>query len=176
MTETRQLAENKLILLYIIDRIDLPVSNHHITRIVLENNYMNYFMLQQYLNELCSDNLLKCEKQDEKTLYSITKDGRQILSYFTNLVPSRVKTTINSIALSLRKNIKNETHITADYLPGNCNDFIAVCKVMEDNFTLIELSIAVGTQKDAQTICENWKKYSYLIYPELIESLMKKRN
>ena len=48
----RQLAENKLILLYIIDKLEIPVSNLQMTKIILENKIMNYFLLQQYLDEL----------------------------------------------------------------------------------------------------------------------------
>ena len=48
----QELAENKLLLLYIFDKIQLPVSNNLITEIVLENNLFNYFHIQQYLSEL----------------------------------------------------------------------------------------------------------------------------
>ena len=41
---TLELAENKLLLLYIIKSIKYPISNTQLTDIVLENSFINYFM------------------------------------------------------------------------------------------------------------------------------------
>ena len=47
-----ELAENKLLLLYILKTLRQPISNTQLTEIVLENSFINYFTLQQYVNEL----------------------------------------------------------------------------------------------------------------------------
>lgn len=173
---SRELAENKLILLYIIDKINLPINNLQITKIILENRYMNYFLLQQFLKELCESGLLSPQEKEGKTFYTITNSGKQTLSYFVNLIPVGIKTRIDESFTSLKKRIKNETYITADYTPESENEFIVSCKVSEDKFSLIDLDIMVGTKSDARAICENWKKHSQKIYSEIIESLIKKRD
>lgn len=172
----RELAQNKLILLYVIDSINMPVSNLTITKLILENKFMNYFMLQQFLNELCDSNFLSSELIDDKTFYTITPNGKQTLGYLLNLIPAGIKVRIDNTISSIKRNIKNETLITADFTPESENEFVVSCKVREDNFTLIELNITVGTKNDARAICENWKKHSQAIYPEIIESLTKKRD
>jgi len=171
-----ELAKNKLILLYLINSIDMPVSNLTITKLILENKFMNYFLLQQFLNELCDSNFLSSELIDGKTFYTITPGGRQALEYFPNIIPQGIKARIDSTIPSIRRNIKNETLITADFIPESEDKFIVSCKVHEDNFNLIDLSIAVGSKNDARTICENWKKHSQAIYAEIVESLTKKRD
>lgn len=171
----RELAQNKLILLYMINKIDMPVSNLQITKLILENKFMNYFLLQQFLDELCIDNLLACSLESGKTFYTITPAGKQTLGYFPSLIPAGIKARIDNTISAIRKNIKNETLITADFIPESENEYIVTCKVHEDDFALIDLKITVGTRNDARTICENWKKHSQAIYPEIIESLIKKR-
>lgn len=172
----RELAENKLILLYIIDKINIPVSNLQITRLILENKFMNYFLLQQYLNELCDSNFLSSNLIDTKTSYTITPNGKQTLSYFLNLIPAGIKSTIDSIIPDIKKSIRNETLITADFTPERENEYIVECKVNEDDFLLIDLKVLVGTKNDARTMCENWKKHSQAIYSEIIDSLTRKRD
>lgn len=172
----RELAESKLILLYIIDKLNVSISNLQITKLILENKFMNYFNLQQFLNELCDNNFLSYEISNDKTYYSITQNGKQTLSYFINLIPAGIKARIDNTAISLRRNIKDETYITADFIPESENEFIVSCKVREDNFSLIDLDILVGTRTDARMICDNWKKHSQSIYSEIIESLIKKRD
>ena len=171
----KEMAENKIILLYIINKISLPISNLHITKLVLENKYMNYFFLQQFLNELCENGFLNKVMSEEKEFYNITESGKQTLSYFLNMIPFGIKAQIDSSSLQLRKDIKNETLITADFTPKSENEFIVSCKVHEDNFSLIDLEVTVGSKADARFICDNWKRYSQNIYPEIIESLTKKR-
>lgn len=172
----RELAENKLILLYIIDKINFPVSNLQITKMILENKFMNYFFLQQSLNELCDDTYLSRETINNKTYYNITSHGKQTLSYFLGIIPSGIKARIDNTISEIKKNIKNETLITANFTAESENEFVVTCKVGEDNFSLIDLKITVGTRNDARTICDNWEKHSQAIYAEIIESLIKKRN
>jgi hypothetical protein len=172
----KEIVENKLILLYLINKINLPVSNLQITKLILENKFMNYFLLQQFLAELCESKFLDTITSDGKVLLNITSSGRKTLEYFSGLIPQGIKSNIDSTFAAIRKNIKNETLITADFLPESENEFIATCKVGEDNFPLMEIKLTVGTKKDARKICENWKKHSQAIYSEIIDIMTKKRD
>lgn len=171
----REMAQNKLLLLYIIDRIGIPVSNLQITKIILENKYMNYFFLQQFLKELSDDAMLTCSHEDGKTYYSITGKGSQTLSYFIGHVPEGIKSSIDQAIVQIRQNIRNETSITAEYRVENGSDYVVTCKMREDNFTLVEVNVTVGSKSDARTICENWKEHSQSIYTEILETLTKDR-
>ena len=172
----KELAQNKLILLYIIDKINISVSNMQITRIILEKKFMNYFVLQQILSELCEGGLLLSSIEDNKTIYKLTGNGKQTLTIFLDMVPYWIRSSLNNSLASIRKNLKNEMLITADFIPESENEYIVSCKVHEDNFSLIDLKITVGTKNDAREICESWKKHSQAIYSEIINSLIKKRD
>jgi len=173
---TKEVAENKLIILYLINKLEIPLSNIQITRVILENRIMNYFLLQQFLNELLEGNFLEMYTQEGRPLYKITEAGRQSLSFFSEMVPLGIKAHFDGIYKSLRKNIRNETLINADFTPVNDNEFIANCKVGEDDFLLMEINVTVGTKTDAKEICSNWKAHSQEIYSEIINILTKKRD
>jgi hypothetical protein len=55
---SNEIVQNKLIIMYIIDRLNIPVGNNAITRLVLETRLMNYFVFQQCFNELLEGKLL----------------------------------------------------------------------------------------------------------------------
>lgn len=173
--KNHELAENKIILLYILDKINLPVSNLQITKLILENKFMNYFMFQQILDELVVDNLLFSKIMDNKTFYSITEKGKNTLGYFPGLMPPGIKLLIDNNISPITQNIRNETLITSDFLPKSENEFVVSLKVNEDNFTLLDLKVTVGTKGDARAICDNWDNNSQAIYAEIIDSLIKKR-
>ena len=172
----KETVENKLILLYIIDRLDIPVSNLQITKLVLEKRFMNYFLLQQHLNELQGGKFLNMETIDDRSLYKITDSGRKTLEYFTHLIPVGLKSRMDNTFLAIRKEIRSQTLILADYTPESENKFTVSCKVSEDDFSLLQLDVTVGTKSDARLVCENWKKHSQLIYAEIIDTLTKKRD
>ena len=42
----------KLIILYMLDRVDFPLTNSQISEFVLTKKYTNYFTLQESINDL----------------------------------------------------------------------------------------------------------------------------
>ena len=49
---TKKLAEHKLIILHLLQKMGISLSNSEICQFLLEKNYMDYFSVQQYLAEL----------------------------------------------------------------------------------------------------------------------------
>lgn len=178
---SKETVQNKLIIMYLLDRLKIPVSNNNITRLVLETRLMNYFMFQQCLNELYEGKLAELKKMqtggsEGQEGYCLTDAGENTLRYFLNLIPPGLKKQLDSMTSSARRELQGETLITADFVPESENKFTVICKTVERDFPLMELRAAVGTKKDARAVCENWKKYSADIYAEIIEALIKKRD
>lgn len=172
----KELAENKLILLYIIDTVKAPINNFQITKMILDLRFMNYFMLQQFLSDLCGNGLLHSESAENRIFYSITDKGIQTLAYFKHLIPAGIRNRIDSILPDARKEIKQELQVIADYMADSETKFYVHCSVREQDFSLVDIELTVGTKNDALFVCENWKKNSDAIYAEIIESLLRERN
>lgn len=184
---SKETVQNKLIVMYIMNRLDIPVSNSHITRLVLETRLMNYFIFQQCFNELHGSKLI--EQNDGNVVkskagtgrnaasgrYILTEMGRKTLQYFSNLIAPGIKKQLERITSATRKKIRDEALVVADFIAESENEFIVALKIGEDDFSLIELKAAVGTKKDARSVCENWQTHSSEIYAEIIESLTKTR-
>lgn len=169
--DTQELAENKLLLLYIFNNVQLPLSNTLITEIVLENNLLNYFQLQQYLSELVDSGFLKLEKENKKQLYNLTTAGKSVLQYFENRISSSKKEILKSYLKSRSEILKKEVEITADYFPGDDDDYIVTCKITENSLSIIELKLKVDSNDKAKQICSKWKCDPYKIYNIIIDNL-----
>ena len=81
-----ELAENKLLVLYVMESLKQPITNTQLTEIILENNFINYFTLQQYISELISSDFLRYETVNDKNLINITEKGASTLSFFTDRI------------------------------------------------------------------------------------------
>ena len=97
--ESREKAENKILLLYFMDQVKIPVSNMQLTRIMLENRYMNYFLLQQNIHEMLTDGLIVSETKDNIDYYSLTSKGLKMLNLFSNLVPFGIRKGLKKILM-----------------------------------------------------------------------------
>ena len=58
--EDNKLAENKLIILYLLSKMGVSLSNNDICQFALERNVMDYISVQQCLSELTDAKYLEC--------------------------------------------------------------------------------------------------------------------
>ncbi|AKA71816.1 DUF4364 family protein [Clostridium scatologenes] len=170
--DTLELAENKLLLLFIFKKIKFPVSNNQITQIILENNFINYFTLQQYLNELISSNFLKYTDETGNHRIVITEKGIKVLSLFENRISQDKINAVEDYLNKEIKNIKKEVTITADYTIGKKGNFIVNLKAIENDSILIDIKLNVGSNKDAKDLCHKWKNNSSELYNKIIQLLI----
>ncbi|MCY6482795.1 DUF4364 family protein [Clostridium aestuarii] len=166
-----ELAEDKLLLLYLLDKIRLPISNNQITEIILENNFINYFTLQQYLSELENANFINYIEQQDKHRIIISNSGLKVLSLFKNRISKSKKKTIDNYLENNMDNIKEQITISADYtIEGN--NYIVNLKAIENNSILIDLKLNVASNKQAKDLCAKWKNNSSELYKKLFEVLI----
>ncbi|MEG2934885.1 MAG: DUF4364 family protein [Clostridium sp.] len=165
------LAEKKLLLLYIIDKIDLPISNIQLTEIVLENNFINYFTLQEYIDELISSNLIIKVNQNEKDRLTISSKGKEVLSLFKNRLSDEDINKLNTY-IGLKMNlIKKEATISADYTIENGNSYVVSLSASENNIPLMEIKVTVASNKQARELCTKWKANPSDLYTKIIKVL-----
>ncbi|MDU1413138.1 MAG: DUF4364 family protein [Clostridium sp.] len=165
------LAENKLLLLHIVDKVNLPISNIQLTEIVLENNLINYFTLQEYINELISSNLLTNINQNNKDRLTITEKGKEVLSLFKNRLSNEELNKLDLYIAGKMNIIKKEATVSADYTIENSNSYVVTLSASENNIPLMEVKLTVASNKQARELCEKWKRNPSDLYTKIIKAL-----
>ncbi len=168
----QQLAEHKLILLCIFDMFSLPLTNTQITQFVMEKDYMNYFLLQQFLVELVSSRLLEYSQNNDNFFYVLTEKGKKTLQYFKNRLSDELIMELNKSIEQKKQILLREMEILADYTKRKENEYIVDLKVVEKDIILIDLKLNVVSNKHAKKICEKWKKEAPALYGGIIELLI----
>ncbi|MDR1913278.1 MAG: DUF4364 family protein [Clostridiales bacterium] len=171
------LVENKLILLYLIDKMDLPLSRSQITDFVREGEYMDYYTLQHTLADMVDGLYLEKVQDNNNTRYSITEDGATTLEYFENHIPPAIRTKISKYVHDHFNTVKRDFEVTANYfLDSETNEFIVKCGVYEDKCVLMEINVSVVSREQAKMICNNWKSHVSEIYLNILTELVNKRD
>lgn len=173
--ENREKAENKVLIIYFMDKVRIPVSNMQLTRIMLENRYLNYFLLQQSVHELLRDELIISETKDDLDYYTPSEEGLKMLEMFINILPIGIRTRLDENIEAIRSVMRLETSVVAEYTLENEYEYEVKCRILEDFKPLIDIRLSVGSRDDARSICSNWKEYAKEIYPEVIGVLLKEK-
>jgi len=172
MENTKELAQHKLLLLYILDRVDIPMNNAEITQFVLENCYMDYFMVQQYLSELVSSKFIEFTTKDGYEYYHLSNAGKDTLKYFSDRIPENIKEEINKKYEIKKIEMIKETQIIGNYYKKNDSEYVVNLKVIEKDINLFNLSLNVVSNKQARMICSNWKENPQYIYQKILNLLI----
>lgn len=162
----------KLIVLKMLDQVDSVLTNSQISEFILEKEYTNYFTLQQVLSEMVETGLVTKSSSHNSSHYRITESGKNTLSFFGDKVSDAICQDIDAYLQTHQMEIRNTLSTTADYFPGNNDDYLVRCQVREQNSTLIDLTLSVPSKKQAVSMCNHWKEKSQEIYAYVMKSLL----
>ena len=164
---TTELAENKLLLLYIFNRINMPMSNSHITQIVLENNLLNYFGLQQYLSELIDAGLLIESVDGKKHMLSLSEKGSNSLELFVSRIPEKKKSVVDTYFIENIDLIKKEISVFSEYILEGKQPMVHLA-LKSNSTTMIEIKIPAEDNSEVQEISQQWKENYEEIYAKIM--------
>ncbi len=161
----------KLILLYILNHVNFPMTAAQISDYILDREYTNYLTLQQVIHELLEARLISSKTNHNRTHLSITSEGRQTLQFFQNRVSDSIKEDIDTYLRENEYELRNEVSVLGNYYKSTSGEFEAHLMAQERGITLLEITLSVPMESTAAAICDNWQKKSLDIYQYLIEQL-----
>lgn len=89
--DNETLAENKVLILYLLSIIDSAITNDALYRLVLSIQDMNYFYFQQFLIDLQDNKYIYSYEKENKEVYEITENGRSTLDLTIDMLPRNYK-------------------------------------------------------------------------------------
>lgn len=165
----------KLMILYILSRVNFPLTNAQLTSFILEKEYTNYFNLQQVISELIDDSFIAMKTIRNSTLYRITDTGKETLLLFDNMISSGIKEDIETYLRVNKYELQEEVSTPADFYQIKKGEFSTHLSVVERETPIIDLTLVVTTEEEAERICSNWKEKSSDVYTYLMSSLLESK-
>jgi DNA-binding PadR family transcriptional regulator len=162
----------KLIILFMLYKVDGPLSNAQISNCILEKEYTTYFTLQHSLNELESSNLVSTETTINSTLYRITSLGRDTLGFFEHKISDDIKHEVSEYLIENELQIKEDLSVISDYYKTTDGLYAAHLIVRHKEIPQVDLTLTFPTKEQAVAVCENWKKKCDDVYALLMDSLL----
>lgn len=173
-SDDETLAENKVLILYVLEKANKPLTNDVLYKIVLAAVDMNYFYFQQFMLDLINVGYIFSFQKEDQTLYQITDSGKTTLDLTLDLLPGIIKLRADTNLKPILDSSEEEQSIVAEYTPLSENHYTIICKVVENNETVFEVKTFAGSREQAKQIVDNWQNNADNIYPKLLDILTKK--
>ncbi|MCR4934053.1 MAG: DUF4364 family protein [Lachnospiraceae bacterium] len=161
----------KLIVLYMLDRVNFPLTKAQVGDFILEKEYTTFLKLQQAISELTDADMVRAKSIRNRTHLEITEEGRQTLGFFENRISSSIREEIDKYFKENEYELKNEVSVLSNYYKSTTGEYEANMIIREKNINLVNLTMSVPTEELAASICDKWETANQDVYNLLVEKL-----
>lgn len=173
-SDDQTLAENKVLILYILNKVGKSISGDSLLNLVLAVTNMNYFYFQQFLLDLLDKKYISTYSNDNVNFYEITELGENTLSLTQDIVPGIIKLKVDANFKDELDSFENQHSVVAEYTPTSESDYTVTCKILDNSNTIFEVKTFAGSRNQAKEIVDNWNSNADKMYPAILDILTKK--
>lgn len=154
-----------------LNRVSFPITPAQISEFILDKEYTTYLTLQQVIGELTDANMIHAQNTNNRTLLTITEEGRETLEFFENRISDTIKEEIMDFFRANEFDLLDEISVQSNYYRSTSGDYEAHLIAKERGANLIELKLSVPDKETATAICDNWQTKNQEIYQYIIKQL-----
>ncbi len=164
---------NKLILLFVFDKMESPLTERTILDMCSSSNdWINYMDCVVLLHKLYRDGFL-CEVPNaDDTLYTITPEGRETLANFFINIPKSLREEISRFVKNNSSKFRTRQECKADYYLNKDGSYTVFLKILAPMQPMLELKFVVPDKKTANQIYKKWDDKASELYSNVYETLV----
>ena len=158
----------KLLILYVLEKLSLPIGENALSELVLFDGGFNWFDYTE-----CLENLVftgQVEYKDNGLL--ITEKGRRNVNAVASALPytvrARADRLVDPVAAEMRRAEKIETFVEPD---GNGNFFVSL-HLSDDDREMLSLRLSVPGENYADRMTGCFRAHAEKVYNRIIELLL----
>ena len=167
-------TKNKLIILYYIRSSKVDLTREQLYRVMVENDVMSYFDYQSCMHELEEDAFIAAVPRAFGQAYRVSVRGADVLEQFVESLPVSLRERLDLYAREHREEMLLQTQIVSDMEELPSGGYLVRLRALEQNASVMELSLRVATRDMAQRMRANWERDSESLYAYLLNALLKR--
>ena len=170
----------KLILLFVLDKIEIPLTENSIIEVCTSrNDWLNYMDCKEALAQLIEAKFI-CKldsntEQDSKDVrYSITNEGRNCLANFFTRIRQSTREDITEYAKQNRMVFKRSQEYVYDYFKNTDGTHTVVLRIKEPQLSqpIFEIRLKTSTRNMAVNAGKKWCNKAAQVYEYVFENLI----
>ncbi|MCR4792307.1 MAG: DUF4364 family protein [Lachnospiraceae bacterium] len=171
--DSDKLTQVKLIILYMLARVDFLMTASQISDFVLGKDYADYYILTQAQGELIENGLVsQAPHSHNATELSITTEGRDTIKYFGSRLPDFIKNDIENYFADKAFELRNELAVKSEYVLNSATGEFETRLVIKDrDVTALDMTLSVPTEEIAEHIVDVWKEKATDVFKYITDEL-----
>lgn len=164
---------NKLILLFVFDKMDVPITENTIIEMCTSRNmWLTYMDCKQAMAQLLETGFIYQSTHDRNSYYSITPDGRMCLAMFYMQIPTSLRSDITEYIKENRMTFRRKQEYSGTYYKNADGTYTVLLKIIDPVQTTLEIKLNVANRHTAKSVYEKWKDKAAQVYYTLHDVLI----
>ena len=164
---------NKLIVLFVFDKMEAPLSENTVLDMCCSsNNWITYMDCRPLLKQLKELGWICDIGSGSDPLYAITPDGRVCLANFYVKIPVSLREQISSFVKQNKTKYRVKQECVADYYMNRDGTYTVYLKILEPSQPLMELKFVVPNRRTARDIYKKWSDKANGVYSAIYDNLV----
>jgi len=164
---------NKLILLFLFDKMEVPLTESTLSDITTsKNQWLNYIDFIQTKDALLDGNFITNLTPNTTPIYSITANGRACLADFYTNIPVSKREEIAQFAKNNQKAYRAKQEYVSDFYRNKDGTYMVNLRILELQQPTFELKFIVPTRQIAKNIHNKWTKKAHTTWQTIYEILV----
>lgn len=140
----------KVLILFILARIDTPLTGQEIYEVAYQDESLNYFTFAESLPELVASGHLQADKRER---YSITDKGRQQGSFVEDSLAVPVVQKVSAAITEKLTQLRRDSYITTTVAQDENGYWISTLHYQDDGMPMMTLSLMAPSE----TLARPWR-------------------
>ena len=165
---------NKLIFLFMMDKMEIPLTEDSIIDICSSRNeWLKYMDCKDVMWQLLDVGYIAKTANEDVPRYNITHEGRNCLSNFYLKIPSSTREEITVFAKENRMDFKRAQEYTGTYFKNNDGSYTTALKIKDplQAQNLFEVKIVLQSRKAAVNATKKWREKAPTIFENVYDIL-----
>ena len=158
----------KLLILYVLEKLSLPIEENSLSELVLFDGGFNWFDYTE-----CLENLVytgQVEQKDNGVI--ITEKGRRNVNAVASTLPytvrARADRLVDPVAAEMRRAEKIETFVE----PGEDGNLFVSFHLVDDEQEMLSLRLSVPGEEYADRMTGRFRTHAEKLYNQIIELML----
>ncbi len=168
-------AENdedmKLMVLFAIARLKVSATYTRIFHVLSAAADVSYCLLTVPISDLIESGNIEELYFDDQTVFSLTKQGSETLSYFEHRILRSVRLRMLDEIDKINKEVLSGNKLDASIVPINEDEYLVKAEITEDKVPVLKFEMYVGDKERAKKIVRNFKEHTSLMYLQVVKAI-----
>lgn len=158
----------KILLCYLLYRINKPIESEQLYDIAVSTEIINYFAYQDAIDYLINNDSITVTKENDSDYYSLTQKGIDCAKTLRGYTPKSYRDKIVTAALKYFAQIKYKNEVKIEYIKLEKGYYVH-CRCLDIKDDLMDLKLFAPDLGQAELLGKNIMKNPAGFYSKILE-------